>query len=112
MKRVVLGLLLALGACSDNDSCEQDPVSKRLTVETPADPALQLRVSSCQVDIDACPALCELALERVQIPSLRVNACKVGFAGSKVLLDVDYTPTSSECFFGEPDVVFANGGPR
>lgn len=113
MKRVVLGLIaaLAITGCDSNDSCDQEPVSKRLTIETPTDPALQLRVSSCEVDIDACKALCELALERVNIATFAVNACKVGFSGARVLMDVEYTPSNSNCFFGEgDDVVFANGG--
>ncbi len=112
MKRVVLGVLLAaaVAGCNSNDSCDTRPVSKRVTIETPTDPALQLRVSSCEVDIDACKALCELALERLNISSFGVTSCKVGFAGARVLMDVDYTPTNPNCFFGEGDVAFANGG--
>lgn len=115
MKRVVLGVLLAAavaGCDNNNDSCDQAPVSKRVTIETPTDPALQLRVSSCEVDIDACKALCELALERLNIATFGVTSCKVGFSGDRVLMDVDYTPSDSNCFFGGGDVAFANGGAK
>jgi hypothetical protein len=112
MKRVVLGVLLAaaVAGCNSSDSCDQEPVSKRVTIETPTDPALQLRVSSCEVDVDACKALCELALERLNIATLGVASCKVGFAGARVLMDVEYTPSDGSCFFGGGDVAFANGG--
>lgn len=117
MKRVAVvvgAAAIAVAGCSSNsNSCDTQPVSRRLTIETPTDPALQLRVESCRVDVDACRALCDLALERVQIQTFGVDTCKVGFADTKVLMDVVYTPIQDGCFFpGEGDVVFANGGPR
>ena len=100
--RAPLFLLLAtLAGCDSHDDCSSEPVEKRLTIETPTDPALDLRVESCRVDVDACPALCELALERVKLGTFGVNSCKVGFAGAVVLMDVNYTPTNPNCFFGE-----------
>ena len=101
--RIVIALAMA-GCGSDDNTCFDDPVEKRLTIETPADPALQLRVDSCEVDVDACPALCSLALERINLPAAAVNSCKVGFAGAKVLMDVNYTPTNDNCFFGDDSV--------
>jgi outer membrane murein-binding lipoprotein Lpp len=115
MKLIVAATIAALSiaGCSSNDDCAQEQVSKRLTINEPADPALQLSVDSCRVDVDACPSLCALALERVKIQSFGVNGCKVGFADAKVLMDVDYTPTSSNCFFGVGDDIAQpapNGG--
>ena len=97
----VLIVAAMTGCGSDDNECFDDPVEKRLTIETPTDPALQLRIDSCEVDVDACPALCSLALERISLPAAAVNSCKVGFAGAKVLMDVYYTPTNDNCFFGD-----------
>lgn len=101
MRPILLLALIAAGCDSNGGDCTSDPVEKRLTIDTPADPALQLRVESCRVDVDACPSLCALALERVQLPTFNVNSCKVGFAGAVVLMDVNYTPTNPNCFFGD-----------
>jgi hypothetical protein len=109
---LVIGLPLSAGCDTDNrDECSSTQVEKRLTVETPADPALQLRVESCRVDVDACPSLCELALARVNIGTFGVNACTVGFAGATVYMDVDYNATNPNCeFFGEGDIAVPQQG--
>jgi hypothetical protein len=98
---LALAVLPSLAACESGggDDCTPTEVSKRLTIETPTDPALELRINSCRVDIDACPQLCELALERVNIGTFGVTRCTVGFADDAVLMDVDYNVTPSECQF-------------
>lgn len=107
---ITLAVVPLSAACgNDHDDCSPTAVSKRLEVEVPADPALQLRVDSCRVDADACPALCELALQRVNVGSFGVNSCRVGFAGDVVLMDVDYTQQDPNCFFGGDD--FAQPAP-
>jgi hypothetical protein len=105
MSRPVHGLILLLAvplsACGSSYDCDGTPVDKQLTIATPADPPLQLRVESCRVDIDACPALCSLAMERAQI-HYSPESCEVGFAGDTVRMKVHYTSyDNSNCFFGD-----------
>ncbi|MBA2541224.1 MAG: hypothetical protein H0V17_16400 [Deltaproteobacteria bacterium] len=92
-----------LAACDDSDDfdCSGSQVQKRLEVETPSDPAMEFKIASCKVDVDACPALCTLALERIGIGAFGVTTCTVGFAGDTVLMDVDYTVSNPNCFFGD-----------
>jgi hypothetical protein len=109
LRGVVLVLAVPwLAACdSGNDDCSGSQVQKRLEVETPSDPAMEFKIERCRVDADSCPELCTLALERIGIGSFGVNSCTVGFAGTKVYMDVDYNATNPDCFFGDD---FATGG--
>ncbi len=102
MIRLFLPLLAASsGACGDSsNNCSGTPTEKQLTVETPTDPSLQLKVDSCRVDVDACPALCAMAMQRTQI-TFPPDSCTVGFEGEAVHMKVLYTAYAGNCFFGD-----------
>jgi len=116
MSRRHLGVLLLFGVvplsagCGNNyDDCSGTPVEKKMTVETPADPPLQLKVESCRVDVDACPALCAEAMLRAHI-NYSPDSCDVGFAGDTVHMHVRYTSyDNNNCFFAD-DVAPQPGG--
>ena len=86
MRFLVLGLLAACGNVGGD--CQQE-VQKTLTISTPADPPLQLKVEQCEVDVDACPALCTLAAQRANL-SVTPETCDVHFNTSEVQLDIKY----------------------
>ena len=102
-------VLLPFAACGSSYDCEGTSVEKKLTVDTPADPSLQLKVDSCRVDVDACPALCQLAMKRVSI-DYNPDSCDVGFAGDTVHMTVRYTAYPNDCFFGDDVAPTAGGG--
>ena len=82
-------VLALLAACGDvGGDCQQE-VTKTLTIQTPADPPLQLRVEQCQVDVDACPQLCTLAAQRANL-SVTPESCDVKFSTTEVQLDIKY----------------------
>jgi hypothetical protein len=58
-------------------------------IETPAEPPLPARVDSCRVDVDACLALCNMALERAGAGA-SASECKVTFEGSPANVEVGY----------------------
>src|SRR5512138_2830778 len=100
---LLLGAVLpASAACGDSGGgdCSGTAVEKKLTVTTPADPPLQLKVDSCRVDVDACPALCTMAMERTQI-GYPVETCTVGFTADEVVMTVRYTVYGNDCFFAD-----------
>lgn len=104
----VAAVLPATAACDDsNGDCSGTQVEKKLTVTTPADPPLQLKVDSCRVDVDACPALCALAMQRTQI-GYPVDTCSVGFTADEVVMNVRYTVYGNDCFFAD-DVATPGG---
>src|SRR5262245_8095635 len=108
--RRLLFALIALPACGDHyEDCSGHSVEKKLTVDLPTDPSLQLKVDSCRVDVDACPALCAMALQRTQI-DYTPDTCTVGFAGDEVIMKVVYTAYTSECQFVGDDVAPTPGG--
>ncbi len=102
---LVVAVLPASAACGESyDDCSGTQVEKRVTVTTPADPPLQLKVDSCRVDVDACPALCAMAMSRVQANTpvdFPIDSCTVGFAADEVIMQVRYTNYGDNCFFGD-----------
>ena len=48
------------------------------TLTTPADPPTQFRIDRCRVDVDACPDLCEITMERDMLSGTQTK-CSVGF---------------------------------
>jgi hypothetical protein len=87
--RVRTLVLVLLSACGNvGGDCQQE-VTKQLTISTPADAPLQLRVDQCQVDVDACPALCSLAAQRANLTQTP-QSCDVKFGATEVELDIKY----------------------
>ncbi|MDB4958626.1 MAG: hypothetical protein JWO36_6195 [Myxococcales bacterium] len=98
--------------CSGNvfDNCVQD-VQKSFVVLTPTDPSLELSIHNCRVDVDACPDLCLLVLQRAGImqpnqtnqfptdfgapatPNNPIDSahCSAQFEGQKVSVTVAYS---------------------
>src|SRR4051812_906716 len=100
MRRLVFAMLIALPACGGDhyDDCSGHSVDKKLTINLPTDPSLQLKVESCRVDVDACPSLCAMAMQRTAINYIP-DACTVGFTGDEVSMKVTYTAFTNECQF-------------
>lgn len=65
------------------------PMDATLTISTPADPSMELRIQSCRLDVDACPDLCALAMSRNGISSAP-ETCSVTFESSEVTAKVTY----------------------
>ena len=74
MRTSLLWILFAGCTNGENDCWHTDNV----TVDPrTADPALRLRIDACQLDVDACPALCaELSRRNGEQPP---GTCKVTF---------------------------------
>ncbi len=86
-------LLVLLAACGNiGGDCTQQ-VTKTLTINTPADPSLQLKVDQCQVDVDACPPLCALAAQRADLTQTPTS-CDVKFSDTEVQLAITYMDTA------------------
>jgi hypothetical protein len=89
MQRLLLATLM-LAACGNVGGDCMQQVTKTLSIATPADPPLQLRVDQCRVDVDACSDLCSLAVQRANL-SVPLDTCSVKFLGdSEVQLDIKY----------------------
>jgi hypothetical protein len=90
LQSIVLAGLPGCGLVGDlvDDSCSRD-VEKTFVVDTPADPPLQLRIESCRVDVDACMQLCNLLMERAELPV--PNSCAVSFQGDDAHATAAYT---------------------
>lgn len=84
-------------------------VDKTISLQTPADPPMDLRVESCRVDVDACPALCSLAMSRANIQNAP-TACKAEFQGDTVDLKVSYIVQGSGPNCPVEDFAPANAG--
>jgi len=72
------GVSLSLASCVF-DEHHADCVevgAQTFRLDMPADPALQLRIDSCHVDVDACEALCSMALGRAGLVA-ELTSCKV-----------------------------------
>ncbi|HEY5943945.1 MAG TPA: ferritin-like domain-containing protein [Kofleriaceae bacterium] len=67
-------------------------VNKSFTVDTPADPPMQLRIESCRVDVDACMELCSMLMTRAELPA--PNTCAVTFEGDQVHATAAYTEST------------------
>ena len=86
-------LLVLLSACGNvGGDCSQE-ITKTLTINTPADPPLQLKVDQCKVDVDACPPLCALAAQRADLTQ-SPESCDVKFNDTEVQLDIKYMDTA------------------
>jgi hypothetical protein len=89
-KVVLAGLPVAMGACFVDEPDCYETVQRSLTAMIPADPQLQMRIDSCRVDVDACNALCTLALARAREPAPQSFRCDVEFLGDVVSMVVSY----------------------
>ncbi len=76
------------------DECYRD-IAKSFTVDTPAEPALQLRVESCRLDADACMELCRILMTRAQLPG--PSTCDVEFQGDEVHVATGYRESTNLC---------------
>ncbi|MEO8700244.1 MAG: hypothetical protein ABI867_09375 [Kofleriaceae bacterium] len=81
-----------------------DKFTQRLHVE-PVDEPLRLTMESCRLDVDACPALCTLALGRYGISGAVTQSCTVSFGDDHATLFVKYTKDTGQCGFAD-DVAF------
>lgn len=91
---VLAGLAVSLASCADGagDRCT-DPAEQTFKLETPADPPLQFRIDGCRVDVDACDALCALALDRAGLNdghTAGITSCNVEFRADAVSVKVGY----------------------
>jgi hypothetical protein len=99
LRRVLQSIVLAgLPACGlgenviESDDCYKT-VIKQFTVDTPADPPLQLRIESCRADVDACMELCTMLMTRAGLPA--PEQCAVEFRSTTV-----YATTSRSEYTG------------
>ena len=99
--------LVGAKGVDNNNDCETR-FTRRLRVE-PKDASLKLKLESCRIDIDACPALCNLALLRVGEPGGVSESCNVNFTDSSAILYVTYAKDNGQCAFADD---LAAGGPR
>jgi hypothetical protein len=89
---VIAGLPAGLPAC---DGSPLDPVCSRTldrsfdVRSSPQDPTLQLRIERCRVDADACFDLCDMLMQRAELPS--PGACAVTFDGDDAHVETTYT---------------------
>jgi hypothetical protein len=79
----------ALIDAADDHSCVEHH-SKDLSVSVPTDTAMQFHIDQCRVDADACPALCTLAMQRVNL-GVNADSCSVKLGESSVKMTVHYT---------------------
>jgi hypothetical protein len=100
LQRVVLvGLPASQAGCGVLDEGCYETHARTLDVDTPADPEMQFRIDRCRVDVDTCPALCALAMERANLYA-SPDTCEVTFGASSVRLDVrweDYDGGGADC---------------
>jgi hypothetical protein len=88
MKFRYLMLLIALPSCAGDSDCTTTEF-RTLHATEPADPPLQLKIDSCRVDVDACPALCGTAMNREGI-NQSVTKCDVTFVDDVVTMKVQF----------------------
>lgn len=77
------GGLLDPGTCSET-------VEKTFAVTGDSDPPLRLRIESCRADVDACPELCAMVMEREAVGA-SADTCAVRFDGDTAMVQVAYT---------------------
>ncbi len=90
LQRVVL---VGLPACTDTSTVNRCSAATHhdYTVDmASATPALQLRVESCRVDVDACPDLCSVLTDANQLPGTPTT-CNVTFDSSHAYVAMDNT---------------------
>lgn len=88
---VFAGVSLSLASCVF-DEHHADCVevgAQTFRLDMPADPALQLRIDSCHVDVDACEALCSMALRRAGLVG-ELTSCKVKLHPDAASVKVTY----------------------
>ena len=66
-----------------------DTVDRSFEFQTPAEATLQFSINGCRVDVEACPALCQVAMELNHIDDTPTR-CKVSFDGDTVDVKVWY----------------------
>jgi hypothetical protein len=86
---VLVGLPASQVGCGVFDECVE---SRRRTVDVgiPAEPEMQFRIDRCDIDVETCPALCELAMERALGLTPDITACQVTVLDDRALVDVTY----------------------
>lgn len=108
-RTLALALVLAGGCSSDDNStgdCAVSHETKTITTPEPAEnPGLQFKIESCRADIDACPALCALAMTQAGINFNQGG----GFAEPGIPTDSNGAPISSVAPAVDCDVTFRDG---
>ncbi len=88
---VIAGLPATTAGCVEPviDTDCVDTIDRMFTVQTPADPPLQLHINSCMVDAEACIDLCRETMQRNNLTSSPTR-CDVEFGDASVQIDVSY----------------------
>jgi len=88
---VLAGLPVSMAGCVDGGSSECVEIAHHtFELETPAaDPPLQFQIDRCRVDVDACNALCAMALSRSDLNGW-LTACEVELRPGVVSAKVTY----------------------
>lgn len=96
---IVLSAVPLVGACGDqtgvpqlptSESCNDSASHATITANEPYEPALELKIEDCRVDIDACADLCSYELSKAGIAQVQVNSCSVTFDGGTTTSKVSY----------------------
>lgn len=95
LRRAVQAIVLAglpagatVAGCATDDPCI-DTLYRTFRYAPPTDAALHLKIESCRLDVGACQALCQAAMERAGLGGLP-TACAVTFDGDRVDVAVAY----------------------
>jgi len=85
-------LILSLSGCVLEEHGRSPCAGQRtFGVAMPAtdDPSMQFQIERCRADVDACSDLCQLTLDRNQIPGVQTH-CQVAFTAEEAKIDVTY----------------------
>ena len=91
---------LPAGGCSVVDAVTpgSDPcytvVEKSFLVSGLSDAPLRLRLESCRLDVDACPELCAIVMQRAGVGAT-AEVCDVTFDGDDAAVKVQYTVSTN-----------------
>lgn len=93
MRRILWIAVAAASGCAVDpipvgDSCV-DHHEETIEIQTPADPPMELRIESCQLDLDACQAVCDMAMSRHGI-SETSTSCGIAFEPLSIAVHVAY----------------------
>jgi hypothetical protein len=108
----VVGLVGAPGCAvdpipGDSSNCVEHH-DRILTATTPADPPLQFRIGTCQLDIDACQGLCDLLMTRNGITATSTT-CAVAIDPLSVSVHVTYDQQSNGTNCARPESLGGSG---
>jgi hypothetical protein len=90
LRDIVVVSLPAHVGCGVLDEPCYETKQRTFVIPTPADAEMQFRIDRCDADVETCPDVCVLAMERALLTTA-VDECQVDVEASRAVVQVVYT---------------------